>query len=212
MFVAGLASVVLATGAPVLANEVTNEVVTDEVVVDDGVDTIVEETPIVTPPSDTEEVQEETPVVTPPSDTGEVQEETPVVTPPLEAGEIQEDTSEVTPPSDTEEALDPSVPVASEEEIPFVPVKKEDGSTILGSSQGQVVLQTAEGTIQYVAPVAVGAEVKEDGSVVLKTSEGKLTRLPETGVDEVLSFGLSFSGLLMLVGTVFAKTKGLIGL
>ncbi|HEM3442988.1 hypothetical protein [Streptococcus suis] len=213
MSVVTVAGLALSTGVTAFADEGTvkllsNEevVVVSEDVVDDGENTVVDETPVETPPSVSEENKGEVPIEKPIVDTGEVKEETPVETPKEEPKEASPTTSE--PPK-----VEPPVIVAPEtkptatEEIPFEPIQKEDGSRIIGTTQGQVVVQETDGTLKTVAPEAVGAQVKSDGNVYIPTKDGKMTRLPETGTQEVASLVASFSGFLLLLSTAYLKIK-----
>ncbi|HHW4958204.1 TPA: hypothetical protein ACU0L4_000164 [Streptococcus suis] len=213
MSVVTVAGLALSTGVIVFADEGTvkplsNEevMVVSEDVVDDGENTVVDETPVETPPSVSEGNKEEAPIEKPIVDTGEVKEETPVETP-------KEEPKETSPTTPEPPKVEPPVTVVPEtkptatEEIPFEPIQKEDGSTVIGTTQGQVVVQETDGTLKTVAPEVVGAQVKSDGNVYIPTKDGKMTRLPETGTQEVVSLTASLSGFLLLLSTAYLKFK-----
>ncbi|HEM3611553.1 TPA: hypothetical protein U1C24_000631 [Streptococcus suis] len=213
MSVVTVAGLALSTGVTAFADEGTvkplsNEevVVVSEDIVDDGENTVVDETPVETPPAVSDENKEETPIENPIVDTGEVKEETSVETP-------KEEPKETSPTTPEPPKVEPPVTVVPEtkptatEEILFEPIQKEDGSTIIGTTQGQVVVQETDGTLKTVVPEAVGAQVKNDGNVYIPTKDGKMTRLPETGTQEVISLTASLSGFLLLLSTVYLKFK-----
>lgn len=213
MSVVTVAGLALSTGVTAFADEGTvkplsNEevVVVSEDVVDDGENTVVDETPVETPPSVSDENKEEAPIEKPIVDTGEVKEETPVETPKEEPKEVSPTTPEP-PKVESPVIATPETAPTVTEEIPFEPIQKEDGSTIIGTTQGQVVVQTTDGALKTVTPEEVGAQVKSDGNVYIPTKDGKMTRLPETGTQEVVSLTASLSGFLLLLSTAYLKFK-----
>lgn len=201
----GMSTVLLGT-VPVFADEVGAVGTSSEsVIVDDGVDTVVEETPIVPP------VEVNEPVVPKEPDVSEIVEELPVsssITTTTDSSTSPSTESNTSPTTSTEQPKT-DVPTNSTvtEEVPFVPVKKADGSAIVGVNEGRVVVQAVDGSYQFVAPEVVGAKVEADGSVHVQNAEGKLTRLPETGAEEVVSMMTSFSGVLLLISTLYLKFK-----
>lgn len=211
----GMSTVLLGT-VPVFADEVGAVVTSSEsVIVDDGIDTVVEETPVVsTPIESSKPVVEETPVspveVSEPV-VSEVVEELPISSSTTTTTDSSTSPSTVSNTSPTTSTEQPKTDVPTNstvtEEVPFVPVKQADGSAIVGVNEGRVVVQAVDGSYQFVAPEGVGAKVEADGSVHVQNAEGKLTRLPETGAEEVVSMMTSFSGVVLLISTLYLKFK-----
>ena len=218
-------SLALSTGVVVLAKEdievsrISEEVtITFDGAVSDGEDTVVDETStdVTSNVADNveknkeEKIKEEQIL-----ESEEVKEETKEV-----KEETKEEISEgkTEKPSEVVPALeslkkDETASITSEEvlsvveEVPFVPIQKEDGSTIIGTNQGQIVVESTDGTLKMIAPEEVGAKVTNDGKVYVSNKEGKMTRLPETGSAEIVSMTASLSGIFLMLYTAYLKFK-----
>ena len=83
------------------------------------------------------------------------------------------------------------------------PVETDKG-TVLSTDNGKVIVKNTEtGEEQTFAPEELGGQVEKDGTVTVKEKDGKLTRLPNTGLEESASMliaGLTtlFSGVGLL--------------
>ena len=83
------------------------------------------------------------------------------------------------------------------------PVETDKG-TVLSTDNGKVIVKNTEtGEEQTFAPEELGGKVEKDGTVTVKEKDGKLTRLPNTGLEESASMliaGLTtlFSGVGLL--------------
>ena len=173
-------------------------------------------TPVVTPavpevPSTTEETKPETskeetkPEIPAPTDVKP--EET-------KPSEIKPETGkeETKPETKVEEAKPETKPESKQDNtnLPIVdptlpnvqPIVTNKGA-VTGTDNGKVILKDfVTGQETKVAPEEVGGKVEKDGTVTVKEKDGKLTRLPNTGVEEsvgLLSLGMAFlsSGLAM---------------
>ena len=85
--------------------------------------------------------------------------------------------------------VDPTVPDTK-------PIETNKG-TVTGTDNGKVIIKDAStGEERKVAPEELGGKVEKDGTVTIKEKDGKLTRLPNTGVEE--SIPMVVSGMTML--------------
>jgi len=177
------------------------------------------ETPTV--PSTTEPSTSETPTV--PSTTEPSTPETPS-TP--EVPTVPSTTEPSTPekpstpevptiPSATEDKKDDDKKLADDKKdnthLPIVdptaedtkPIETDKG-TVLSTDNGKVIIKNTEtGEEQTFTPEELGGKVEKDGTVTVKEKDGKLTRLPNTGLEESASMlvaGLTtlFSGVGLL--------------
>lgn len=108
-------------------------------------------------------------------------------------------------PATTKEDVEPAITNPVEK-----PVVISSG-TIIGTQDGNVLLQNQDGTVQTLAASSVGGTLESDGTIKIKDSEGKITRLPNTGQHSVSSVALTLTGILTLFGTVYLKYKELLG-
>ena len=82
------------------------------------------------------------------------------------------------------------------------PVETDKG-TVVSTDNGKVIVKNDAGEEQTFAPEELGGQVEKDGTVTVKEKDGKLTRLPNTGLEESASMliaGLTtlFSGVGLL--------------
>lgn len=82
------------------------------------------------------------------------------------------------------------------------PVETDKG-TVVSTDNGKVIVKNDAGEEQTFAPEELGGKVEKDGTVTVKEKDGKLTRLPNTGLEESASMliaGLTtlFSGVGLL--------------
>jgi len=83
------------------------------------------------------------------------------------------------------------------------PIETDKG-TVLSTDNGKVIIKNIEtGEEQTFTPEELGGKVEKDGTVTIKEKDGKLTRLPNTGLEESASMlvaGLTtlFSGVGLL--------------
>ena len=128
--------------------------------------------------------------------------ETPAVT---EAPTTSSDTEK---PSTTEDKKDGDKKLADDKKdntnLPIVdptvpdtkPIETNKG-TVTGTDNGKVIIKDATtGEERKVAPEELGGKVEKDGTVTIKEKDGKLTRLPNTGVEE--SIPMVVAGMTML--------------
>lgn len=86
---------------------------------------------------------------------------------------------------------------------PTEPIFTNTGYQIVSTQNSQVVIATADGSTQTVAPEVVGATVNSDKTISVTDQVGKMTTLPSTGDKGSL---LTVLGSLLLgVGTFFLK-------
>lgn len=85
--------------------------------------------------------------------------------------------------------VDPTVPDTK-------PIETNKG-TVTGTDNGKVIVKDAStGEEHKVAPEELGGKVEKDGTVTIKEKDGKITRLPNTGVEE--SIPMVVTGITML--------------
>ena len=155
------------------------------------------ETPAVPVPS-TDDKGTETPVIPPvpsteetkPSDVKPSTEETKPST-----DETKPSTGETKSSTDEKKdytnlpVVDPTVPDTK-------PIETNKG-TVTGTDNGKVIVKDAStGEERKVAPEELGGKVEKDGTVTIKEKDGKITRLPNTGVEE--SIPMVVTGITML--------------
>ena len=76
------------------------------------------------------------------------------------------------------------------------PIETNKG-TVTGTDNGKVIVKDAStGEERKVAPEELGGKVEKDGTVTIKEKDGKITRLPNTGVEE--SIPMVVTGITML--------------
>ena len=76
------------------------------------------------------------------------------------------------------------------------PIETNKG-TVTGTDNGKVIVKdTSTGQERKVAPEELGGKVEKDGTVTIKEKDGKITRLPNTGVEE--SIPMVVTGITML--------------
>ena len=110
----------------------------------------------------------------------------------------------------------PVEPATTKEAEPAItnPVEKPvviTSGTIIGTQDGNVLLQNQDGTVQTLSVSAVGGTLESDGTIKIKDSSGKMTRLPNTGQHTLSSVALTLIGILTLFGTVYLKFKEFLG-
>ena len=86
---------------------------------------------------------------------------------------------------------------------PNEPIFTNTGYQIVSTQNSQVVIATADGSTQTVAPEVVGATVNSDKTISVTDQVGKMTTLPSTGDKGSLLTVLG--SLLVGVGTFFLK-------
>ena len=146
-------------------------------------------------------------------DTGNKAPETPAVPVPSKADKGTE--TPVIPPVPSTEDKKPSE-VKPEETKPSTEDKKDytklpvvdptvqntkpidtNKGTVTGTDNGKVIVKDAStGEERKVAPEELGGKVEKDGTVTIKEKDGKITRLPNTGVEE--SIPMVVTGITML--------------
>ena len=96
-----------------------------------------------------------------------------------------------------------NLPIVDPTKTDAKPVETDKG-TVLSTDNGKVIVKNTEtGEEQTFTPEDLGGKVEKDGTVTVKEKDGKLTRLPNTGLEESASMlvaGLTtlFSGVGLL--------------
>ena len=96
-----------------------------------------------------------------------------------------------------------NLPIVDPTKTDAKPVETDKG-TVLSTDNGKVIVKNTEtGEEQTFTPEELGGKVEKDGTVTVKEKDGKLTRLPNTGLEESASMlvaGLTtlFSGVGLL--------------
>ena len=139
---------------------------------------------------------------------------TPVIPPVPSTDETKPSTGE-TKPSDVKPSTDETKPSTGETKpstdetkdytnLPIVdptiqnnkPIETNKG-TVTGTEDGKVIVKdTSTGEERKVAPEELGGKVEKDGTVTIKEKDGKITRLPNTGVEE--NIPMVITGITML--------------
>ena len=180
----------------------------------------VPEIPVV-PIADEKPAEPSTPEVptvpTVPSTTEPSTSETPTVPSTTEPSTPEKPSTPEVPtiPSATEDKKDDDKKLADDKKdnthLPIVdptaedtkPIETDKG-TVLSTDNGKVIIKNTEtGEEQTFTPEELGGKVEKDGTVTIKEKDGKLTRLPNTGLEESASMlvaGLTtlFSGVGLL--------------
>ena len=177
----------------------------------------VPEIPVV-PIADEKPAEPSTPEVpTVPSTTEPSTSETPTVPSTTEPSTPEKPSTPEVPtiPSATEDKKDDDKKLADDKKdnthLPIVdptaedtkPIETDKG-TVLSTNNGKVIIKNTEtGEEQTFTPEELGGKVEKDGTVTIKEKDGKLTRLPNTGLEESASMlvaGLTtlFSGVGLL--------------
>ena len=177
----------------------------------------VPEIPVV-PIADEKPAEPSTPEVpTVPSATEPSTSETPTVPSTTEPSTPEKPSTPEVPtiPSATEDKKDDDKKLADDKKdnthLPIVdptaedtkPIETDKG-TVLSTDNGKVIIKNTEtGEEQTFTPEELGGKVEKDGTVTIKEKDGKLTRLPNTGLEESASMlvaGLTtlFSGVGLL--------------
>ena len=95
------------------------------------------------------------------------------------------------------------LPIVDPTDTDTKPIETVKG-TVLSTDNGKVIVKNTEtGEEETFAPEELGGKVEKDGTVTVKEKDGKLTRLPNTGLEESASMivaGLTtlFSGIGLL--------------
>jgi len=95
------------------------------------------------------------------------------------------------------------LPIVDPTDTDTKPIETAKG-TVLSTDNGKVIVKNTEtGEEETFAPEELGGKVEKDGTVTVKEKDGKLTRLPNTGLEESASMivaGLTtlFSGIGLL--------------
>lgn len=167
------------------------------------------ETPAVPVPS-TDDKGTETPVIPPvpsteetkPSDVKPSTEETKPSTGETKPSDVKPSTDETKPstgetkPSTDEKKDYTNLPVVDPTVPDTKPIETNKG-TVTGTDNGKVIVKDAStGEERKVAPEELGGKVEKDGTVTIKEKDGKITRLPNTGVEE--SIPMVVTGITML--------------
>ena len=125
---------------------------------------------------------------------------TPVIPPVPSTDETKPSTGE-TKPSDVKPSTDETKDYTN---LPIVdptiqnnkPIETNKG-TVTGTEDGKVIVKdTSTGEERKVAPEELGGKVEKDGTVTIKEKDGKITRLPNTGVEE--NIPMVITGITML--------------
>ena len=180
------------------ANAVVTETKPSEATVPsaDSVDTgnKAPETPAVPVPS-TEETKPSTEEAKP-STTEEAKPSTEETKPSTEDKKPSEVKPEETKPSTEDKKDYTNLPVVDPTVQNTKPIETNKG-TVTGTDNGKVIVKdTSTGEERKVAPEELGGKVEKDGTVTIKEKDGKITRLPNTGVEE--SIPMVVTGITML--------------
>ena len=152
------------------------------------------ETPVIPPVPSTEETK--------PSDVKPSTEETKPSTGETKPSDVKPSTDETKPstgetkPSTDEKKDYTNLPVVDPTVPDTKPIETNKG-TVTGTDNGKVIVKDAStGEERKVAPEELGGKVEKDGTVTIKEKDGKITRLPNTGVEE--SIPMVVTGITML--------------
>ena len=121
------------------------------------------------------------------------------------------DTSEsdtaLSTPSITEEAITRD----DQGNITVKPQVVSVGQIVIGTQNGQLIVQDDSGTMRLADATEFGGQVNDNGTVSFKTADGTTVTLPETGDSTVA--GVVIGGILILAGLSLGfkdKLKGLV--
>lgn len=153
------------------------------------------ETPVIPPVPSTEETKPSTEEAKP-STTEEAKPSTEETKPTTEDKKPSEVKPEETKPSTEDKKDYTNLPVVDPTVQNTKPIETNKG-TVTGTDNGKVIVKdTSTGEERKVAPEELGGKVEKDGTVTIKEKDGKITRLPNTGVEE--SIPMLVTGVTML--------------
>lgn len=153
------------------------------------------ETPVIPPVPSTEETKPSTEEAKP-STTEEAKPSTEETKPSTEDKKPSEVKPEETKPSTEDKKDYTNLPVVDPTVQNTKPIETNKG-TVTGTDNGKVIVKdTSTGEERKVAPEELGGKVEKDGTVTIKEKDGKITRLPNTGVEE--SIPMVVTGITML--------------
>ena len=153
------------------------------------------ETPVIPPVPSTEETKPSTEEAKP-STTEEAKPSTEETKPSTEDKKPSEVKPEETKPSTEDKKDYTNLPVVDPTVQNTKPIETNKG-TVTGTDNGKVIVKDAStGEERKVAPEELGGKVEKDGTVTIKEKDGKITRLPNTGVEE--SIPMVVTGITML--------------
>ena len=81
--------------------------------------------------------------------------------------------------------------------------------TVVGTQNGQLLVQDASGNTRLADATEFGGQKNENGTVSFKTADGKTVTLPETGSTSGTLLSLLGSGLIGLVGFFWKKKRAI---
>ena len=152
------------------------------------------ETPVIPPVPSTEETKPSTEEAKP--STEEAKPSTEETKPSTEDKKPSEVKPEETKPSTEDKKDYTNLPVVDPTVQNTKPIETNKG-TVTGTDNGKVIVKdTSTGEERKVAPEELGGKVEKDGTVTIKEKDGKITRLPNTGVEE--SIPMVVTGITML--------------
>lgn len=152
------------------------------------------ETPVIPPVPSTEETKPSTEEAKP--STEEAKPSTEETKPTTEDKKPSEVKPEETKPSTEDKKDYTNLPVVDPTVQNTKPIETNKG-TVTGTDNGKVIVKdTSTGEERKVAPEELGGKVEKDGTVTIKEKDGKITRLPNTGVEE--SIPMVVTGITML--------------
>lgn len=152
------------------------------------------ETPVIPPVPSTEETKPSTEEAKP--STEEAKPSTEETKPSTEDKKPSDVKPEETKPSTEDKKDYTNLPVVDPTVQNTKPIETNKG-TVTGTDNGKVIVKdTSTGEERKVAPEELGGKVEKDGTVTIKEKDGKITRLPNTGVEE--SIPMVVTGITML--------------
>lgn len=152
------------------------------------------ETPVIPPVPSTEDKKPSTEETKP--STEETKPSTEETKPSTEDKKPSEVKPEETKPSTEDKKDYTKLPVVDPTVQNTKPIETNKG-TVTGTDNGKVIVKDAStGEERKVAPEELGGKVEKDGTVTIKEKDGKITRLPNTGVEE--SIPMVVTGITML--------------
>ena len=158
-------------------------------------------TPVIPPVPSTDETKPST-GETKPSDVKPSTDETKPSTGETKPSDVKPSTDETKPSTgetkpSTDETKDyTNLPIVDPTIQNNKPIETNKG-TVTGTEDGKVIVKnTSTGEERKVAPEELGGKVEKDGTVTIKEKDGKITRLPNTGVEE--NIPMVITGITML--------------
>lgn len=120
-------------------------------------------------------------------------------------------------PVEPEQPTDPNPPITDDavnkDEQGNITVKPQPvapDQTVIGTQNGQLLVQDASGNTRFADATEFGGQKNENGTVSFKTADGKMVTLPETGSTSGALLSLLGSGLLGLAGFFWKKKQSLL--